>query len=255
MEIYYTIVFFIFGTIFGSFFNVVGSRLPNGESIIYPPSHCTNCNHQLTWKELIPIFSFLLQGGKCKNCNQKISWFHPLYELATGFLFALSYQVFGFSMNFVIAITFLSTLMILIVSDYYYMIIPDQVLFVGIILVMIELLIKNGLNSLIFSILDGIISFFIMYIIKLIGDFLFKKESMGGGDIKLLFLFGLVLGPLTSVISIFLASFIALPISLLILYKNKTNIMPFGPFLSVSALILFFLQFDIELLIKILCRI
>ena len=84
---------------------------------------------------------------------------------------------------------------------------------------------------------------------------MFKQESLGGGDIKLLFLFGLVLGPLTSVISIFLASFIALPISLLILYKNKTNIIPFGPFLSVSALILFFLQFDIELLIKILCRI
>ena len=65
MTIYYTISFLILGTIMGSFFNVVGDRLPNNKSIIYPPSHCENCNHRLGVLELIPIFSFLLQGGKC----------------------------------------------------------------------------------------------------------------------------------------------------------------------------------------------
>ena len=252
MELYYTTVLFIFGTIFGSFFNVVGSRLPNGESIVTPPSHCTNCNHRLTWKELIPIVSFLLQRGKCVKCKHEISWFHPLYELATGILFALSYQIFGFSIELLLALTFVSTLMILIVSDYYYMIIPDSILLVGIILIMIEIFIMIGWQNLLFSVIDGLIAFAIMYVIKLFGDFLFKKESMGGGDIKLLFLFGLVLGAPVAILSIFLASFIALPISLLILYRNKTNIIPFGPFLSISAMILFFLQIDINTITNLL---
>lgn len=255
MELYYTTVLFIFGTIFGSFFNVVGSRLPNGESIVTPPSHCTNCNHRLTWKELIPIVSFLIQGGKCVKCKQKISWFHPIYELATGILFALSYQVFGFSIEFVIALTFVSTLMILIVSDYYYMIIPDQILLIGIVLLMIEIFIASGWKGLLFDVIDGLIAFGIMYLIKLLGDFLFKKESMGGGDIKLLFLFGLTLGAPVAILSIFLASFIALPISILILYRNKTNIIPFGPFLSISAMILFFLQIDFSTITNLLLQI
>lgn len=252
MELYFIIVFFIFGTIFGSFFNVVGSRLPNGESIINPPSHCTNCGHQLAWYELIPIFSFLIQKARCRNCKVKLSWFHPVYEFATGVLFSLSYYIFGFSIELAIALTFISVLMILIVSDYYYMIIPDQVLIVGCILLAIEIAIGSGFKSLIIALLNGAFSFIIMYIIKLVGDFLFKKESMGGGDIKLLFLFGMVLGFPISVISIFLASFIALPVSLIIMYRNDTHIIPFGPFLSLSAMILFLSQIDFDLILKII---
>ena len=71
MEIYYAIVLFVFGTIFGSFYNVVGDRVADGKSIIYPPSHCPKCKHRLTPLELIPIFSYLFQGGKCKNCKCK----------------------------------------------------------------------------------------------------------------------------------------------------------------------------------------
>ena len=252
MEIYYTTVFFIFGTIFGSFFNVVGSRLPNGESIVNPPSHCTNCNHRLGPLELIPILSFLIQGGKCKNCKQKISWFHPLYELVTGILFGLCYYIFGFQWKLILALTFISVLMILIVSDYYYMIIPDQVLITGIVLIGLEILGIYGFKTFVESLGNGVIAFAIMYLIKRFGDYLFKKESMGGGDIKLLFLFGMVLGVPVSIISIFLASFIALPISLILLYRNGTNIIPFGPFLSVAAMILFLSQLDIDLILKIL---
>lgn len=254
MELYYSIVFFIFGTIFGSFFHVVGTRLPNGESIVYPPSHCTNCNHVLKPLELIPVFSFLLQGGKCKNCKQKLSWFYPIYEIVTGILFGLCYSIFGFSLELIIALTFVSILMILIISDYYYMILPDSVMIVGVVLLGIEIFMIHGTETFLKSIGSGIATFLIMYLIKLFGDFLFKKESMGGGDIKLLFLFGMVLGIPMSVISIFLASFIALPIALIVLYKEKTNIIPFGPFLSISAILLFLSRIDIDLVIKILSR-
>ena len=76
MDVVYFILFFIFGTIFGSFYNVVGYRLPKGESIIYPASHCPNCGHKLGTLELIPILSFLIQKGRCKHCQNKISAFY-----------------------------------------------------------------------------------------------------------------------------------------------------------------------------------
>lgn len=252
MDLYYTIVAFIFGTIFGSFYNVVGYRLPKGESLISPSSHCTNCNHKLGPLELIPIFSFLLQGGKCKNCGQKISWFYTIFELATGILFAISYIVFGPTLDFAIAITFVSTLLIIILSDYMYMIIPDEVVIFSTILLLIEIFIKSGLSGVGYSLLSGLISSFVMLLLKLFGDFLFKKESMGGGDIKLLFLFGLVLGYPMAIISIFLGSFIGLPIALIQLYKNKTNIIPFGPFLSVGAMIILFTGLNIKMILEIL---
>ena len=130
MELLYVVCFFLLGTIFGSFYNVVGYRVPKGESLLYPPSHCTKCNHKLGPLELIPIFSFLLLGGKCRNCKDKISWFYPLFEFSAGALFAISYLVFGISLECLYSIVFISMLLILIISDYQTMIIPDSVLIV-----------------------------------------------------------------------------------------------------------------------------
>lgn len=252
MEVYFTILFFIFGTIMGSFYNVVGYRLPRGESIAFPPSHCTKCNHRLSALELIPIFSFLFQKGKCKNCKAKISWFYTIFEFITGLMFAVSYLVFGLSMDLVIAITFISMLLIVIISDYQTMIIPDELLIFTGILLIIEIFIKSGLNITLNSLLNGIIMFAIMFIIKLIGDFMFKKESMGGGDIKLMFIYGLVLGWPTSCVSICLASFIGLPISLVLLKKNNNHEIPFGPFLAIAAIILMLCKIDINTIINLL---
>ncbi len=252
MFLYYTIVAFIFGTILGSFYNVVGYRLPKGESLISPSSHCTNCNHKLGPLELIPIFSFLFLGGKCKKCGQKISWFYPIFEFSTGVLFALSYIVFGPTIDFFIAITFVSTLLVVVLSDYKYMIIPDEVVIFSSIVLLIEIFIKSGLKGVGYSLLSGFISAFVMFMLKVLGDHLFKKESMGGGDIKLLFIFGLVINYPMAILSIFLGSFIGLPISIYILYKEKTNIIPFGPFLSVAALIIYFTNIDLKWILDVL---
>ena len=251
MTVYYSIMTFIFGTVLGSFYNVCGYRLPREESLIKPPSHCPKCNHRLGVSELIPILSYLFQFGKCKNCKAKISLFYPIFETTTGLLFMLSYLIFGFSIDFFIAITFISMLLIIIISDYQTMIIPDSVLVVASIMLIIELFIKNGVNVYI-NIFDGIISFMIMFLLKKLGDFLFKKESMGGGDIKLMGVIGLVLNYKLAIITIFLASIIGLPISLLILFKNKTNIIPFGPFLSISAIILLLSRIDFNTIIEML---
>lgn len=250
MVIYYSIIIFIFGICLGSFYNVVGYRLPKKESLIYPSSHCTKCNHKLGASELVPIFSYLFLGGNCKNCKDKISLFYPIFELMTGMLFTISYWIFGFSMDFIIAITFISILLIVIISDYQTMIIPDEVLLFGIIIIIIEIFIQSGIQNTIIAIGSGFLSFIIMFGIKKLGDFMFKKESMGGGDIKLMFLFGLVLGPIMSIISIFLASFLALPVSIFILKTKKEHIIPFGPFLSISAIIILLFQINFSSILQ-----
>jgi leader peptidase (prepilin peptidase) / N-methyltransferase len=176
------------------------------------------------------------------------------FELLTGILFMLSYIIFGFSIDFIISIIFVSMAIIIIISDYQTMIIPDEVLIFSGISILICQFISGGLNLIINSLISGIISFGIMLLIKMFGDYLFKKESMGGGDIKLMFIFGLVFGWQMSIISIFLASFIALPISLILYFKNKGNIIPFGPFLCISGLIILLGKIDFNLILNLLTK-
>lgn len=246
MEVFYGIVMFILGTILGSFYNVVGFRLPRGESIVTPPSHCPNCNTRLGASELIPILSFLFQKGKCKHCQIKISPFYAIFELLTGIFFTLAYLIYGLTPDLIIPLTFISMLVIIVVSDYNYMIISDSVLLTFGILLGFEILFVNGFDALLPSLVSAILAFFTMWAIKKFGDILFKKESMGGGDIKLMAIFGLVLGYPMTIFSIFLGSLIGLPISLILLKKNSEHIIPFGPFLAAGAIIIVLLQLDFE---------
>lgn len=252
MELSIIIGLFILGTIFGSFYNVVAYRLPKGESILYPGSHCPKCNHKLKPLELIPILSYILQKGKCVNCKDKISIFYPISEIICGLLFVICYLSFGISYNLIIALTFTSLLIIVILSDYYYMIIEDSVLIVFSILLMIEIYFINGIDIFLHSLLSALISFIIMLLLKLFGDFIFKRESMGGGDIKLMAVFGLIIGWELSIITIFLSAFIALPVSVYIMKANKNHEIPYGPFLSMAALIIYFCHIDINMILSFL---
>lgn len=252
MEIYICVLLFIVGTIFGSFFNVVGDRLPRGESIVFPPSHCNKCNHRLTMLELIPILSYIMQGGKCKKCKTKLSIIYPLYEVLVGIMFVLTYISFGPTYEFVIALTFISMLLIIFISDIEYMIISDEVLIVSLIFLIVEFIFFKGFNAMLLSLLNGLIAASIMLVLKLFGDVLFKKESMGGGDIKLMFFFGMMLGWPMAIICIFIASFIALPIATYILYKKKDHHVPFGPFLNIAAIIVLLSKIDIKAIIEFL---
>lgn len=246
MEVYYCIVMFILGSVLGSFYNVVGYRIPKGESIVFPSSHCTNCGHKLKAYELIPIFSFLCLGGKCSKCKNKISWFYTIFEMLTGILFVLSYIIFKNNIiDLVIALTFISMIIIIFISDYHYLIIPDSVLIFFASLLLIEIVIKNGISNIYIPLLNGGFSFLSMYLIKLLGDFLFKRESMGGGDIKLLFVIGMVLGFPEALTSIFVGSLIGLPIAFIVLIRKKDHIIPFGPMLGMGSIIILLTQFNV----------
>lgn len=239
MEKIYLLVFFIFGSIMGSFYHVIATRLSKGLSIITPASHCEKCNHQLKWYELIPIISYIIQGGKCRECQSKFSISYLLIELCTGILFAVCFHVFDFSLELITALIFVSSLIIIIVSDIEYMIILDEVLIFAIFSIIIVDIIDVGLYETTLKVLAGLGSFITMLLIKKIGDFVFKQESLGGGDIKLMFLVGLVIGYPMAICNIFFATFIAFPIALFLLITKKDNIIPFGPFLSMSAIILY----------------
>lgn len=231
---------FVIGLIFGSFYNVVGLRLPNNESIVFPGSHCPKCNHKLAWYENIPVLSYLFLGGKCKNCKKKIDIIYPLIELLTGILFAITYYLYGFSEEFLIGIILASLVIIIFVSDTKYMIILDSPTIISVILIFIIKWIYEGIKVSLLSLLYGLFIFGIMYLLLIIGNFLFKKESLGGGDIKLSFVAGMVLGPYLGLFYIMFGSFLAFPYAIYTVIKNKNGVLPFGPFLASAMLILFY---------------
>lgn len=246
------IAFFAFGSVLGSFYNVLGLRIPNNESVVFPSSHCPNCGHYLNWYELIPILSFVFLKGKCSNCKKKISWLYPFNEFFCGLLFAISYYSFGLTWELVIALVISSLLILVIASDMTYMIIPDRFTVISSIIIIIVKLFDVGLYETFTSLLSGLLSFGLMFAIMKLGNIMFRKESLGGADIKLMFVVGLVLDPLLALLVIVIASLIALPSSLYIYFKNSEHVIPFGPFIVIGLLIIYFLKINITDLISLI---
>ena len=193
MKIFYLIFFFILGTVIGSFLCVVGLRLPKNIDFVKGKSRCDACGHELHFYELIPIFSYIFLRGRCLKCHKKIDSIIPISEILGGLLFSTAYYLFGFSYNLVIALLIAALFIIIVTTDVTYYIIPDEIIITFSILFLIVEFLSGGIKNVGMHLLTGILLFIIMYLIMLLGEKLFKKESLGGGDVKLLFLFGLVL--------------------------------------------------------------
>ena len=238
---YLIIIFlFILGAIMGSFFAVVATRVPKNESIISPRSHCEFCNHVLSYIELIPIFSYIYQKGKCRNCGKKLSLSYLATELASGILFVLSYLKFGFSLSFFLCIILSSLVIIIFVSDMKYMIILDSPLIISAILIIFFRFIFQGFTTTLSFLIDGTLTLLCIFYIGKLGNLFFKRESLGGGDIKLAFIMGLALGFPMAMISFVLSTFLALPYAITCMFLNLGHEVPFGPFLGSSLWIVFF---------------
>ena len=250
IDIFILIIFFILGTLMGSFYTVVGNRLPKNEKFLFNKSHCDSCKHDLSLLDMVPILSYIFLRGKCRYCHKKIDSTSTFMELITGILYATAFYVFGPTYELFIALGIVSLLMIIIVSDINYLIIPDEVLiFMSIYFIVFDLL-NIGVIETIKAIGGGIFLFALMYLIMLIGNLVFKKESLGGGDIKMMFIFGLILGPFLGACSIFIGSALALPVSIYFLYKDKERVIPFGPFLLIALTLLYFTNITPELIIN-----
>jgi len=244
MRVVYLVCFFILGTVMGSFYNVLGIRIVKKESIVKPKSHCEKCGHVLSWYELIPIFSFLFLKGRCRNCKTKLSYLYIFSEFFCGLLFAISFYSFGFTPELIISLVLSSLLIIVTVCDVTYMIIPDRFIVISGIIILLTKLCFFGINSFLMSLLYGALAFIIMYLIMKLGDAIFKKETLGGADIKLMFIVGICLEPFLSLLVIIIASMIALPISLVLLVKEREHAIPFGPFILIGTMIVFLTKLD-----------
>ncbi|MBU9711016.1 prepilin peptidase [Evansella tamaricis] len=228
---------FVLGAILGSFYNVVGLRVPQGESIVAPRSHCPKCKHNLTWMELIPILSFILQRGRCRNCQSIISPIYPFFELLTACLFTISPLLVGWSKELPIALAFVSLLVIITISDLKTMLIPDKIL-IFFLFLFIGLRIYHPLTPWWDSLLGAVVGFSILLLLAIV-----SKGGMGGGDIKLFAVIGLILGLYGVIITLFFASLIgAIAGSIGLIRKKATRKtpIPFGPFIAIGATFSYF---------------
>ncbi|WP_068983042.1 MULTISPECIES: prepilin peptidase [Lysinibacillus] len=237
MEMAYTIIVLLFGFVLGSFFNVVGLRIPIKGSIFRPPSHCIHCKRKLTVLDLIPVLSYMFLGGKCRSCGQKISGIYPLMELITGILFALAYWKLGFSAEFFVALLLISLLVIIVVSDFAYMLIPDKILLFFLPLLIIGRLI-SPLSPWWDSIVGAVVGFCILYSIAAL-----SRGGMGGGDIKLFFLLGLVLGTIHTLLTLFVSAVIGMIVGIVVLKvrrQGRKTPIPFGPSIALAGIVVYF---------------
>lgn len=229
-----TIILLIFGSIIGSFLNVVIYRLKHNQSFLKGRSYCPHCRHVLGFWDLIPVFSFIFLRARCRYCSQKISWQYPLVELVTALIFLLPYLQFGFAPKFFASAVIFCFLIIIFVYDLRYYLILDEVVVPAIIITIIFDLIfsRSQFTQFIWGGIIGGGFFLIQYLIS-------SGQWIGGGDIRLGLLMGLFLGT----VGVFTALFIAyvlgalVAIGLLLMKKKKMKSrIPFGTFLAFATI-------------------
>lgn len=231
------------GMIIGSFLNVCIYRIPLKLSIAKGRSFCPHCHSKIAWYDNLPVLSYLLLRARCRNCNGPISIIYPAVELLTGGLFALCFWKFGLSWQFLSSIVLISGLIVISFADLRHQIIPDVLSLPGILLGFTFSFFVPGfswLNSLLGVLLGGV--FF--YLLALSGRLLFKKESLGGGDIKLAAMLGAFLGWKKLVLVFFISSFLGALVGIILIFSIKgfrsKRIIPFGPFLALATLVALF---------------
>jgi leader peptidase (prepilin peptidase) / N-methyltransferase len=244
---------FIFGSIIGSFLNVCIYRIPRSLSIVWPSSQCPSCSRPIRAWDNIPILSFLVLGGKCRNCGVKISFRYPLVEALNAFFYVFLSWRFGISWDFLVYGVFCSALIVITFIDLDFQIIPDRITLPGIPLGLLagSLLLPDpflraaqlGWKG---SLIGALSGFLFYYFVAVAGEKIFKKEAMGGGDIKMMAMVGGFLGWKGIILTTFLGSLIGSVIGIfMIIFKGRErgSLIPFGPFLALGAVVsLFFGQ-------------
>ncbi len=238
------IIAFIFGTCIGSFVNVCIHRIPNSTSIIYPPSACPHCNTKIRFYDNIPLLSYLCLRGRCRHCNASISFRYFLVEIIGGGFALATLLNFGFTFEGLIYYGFITILLIISFIDIDSKTIPDVITIPGIPVLFFAsfALPKVTYIDTILGILAGGGS---LFIVALTYYLLTKKEGMGGGDIKLLAMIGATIGWKGVFFTVFIASTVGTLTGLLMMFCTKSNMkmaVPFGPFLSIGAIIYIFFE-------------
>jgi len=231
------------GAALGSFMNVCIHRLPHGESVIRPGSYCPGCGKNITARDNIPVLSWILLRGRCRQCGERISFRYPLVEIAAIAIWLGMALAYGPTLRALAGAVFFTVLLAIAITDARHYLIPDELsiggLAGGIALAVVTEL-TTGIPTIVPSVAGAALGFLLLLGVGLVGDWIFKKPAMGGGDMKMMAMIGAYLGPVGAVLTIFLGalagSVIFGPISL-----KTGKMVPFGVFLALGAAVTFLL--------------
>ncbi|MDD4541970.1 MAG: prepilin peptidase [Eubacteriales bacterium] len=237
MQIATTIIFFILGTVFGSFFNVVGLRVPEKSLLSEQRSYCDHCRKQLTWRELIPILSYIAQKGRCKECEARISPLYPIMELVTGLLFAFSYYRYGWSPELILGLILIALIIPVTVADLEYRKVPNQLLlFFSPIFIIYRIF--YPLDPWWDSLLGAGVALVLLLLI-----YFLSRGGMGMGDVKYYILFGFIFGLKQFFLLFLLSNIYGVIIGLVKMRMKGTGRktkLAFAPFIGLAALTVFY---------------
>lgn len=234
---------FMAGTIIGSFLNVCIYRMPRKESVVFPASHCPHCKKGLRWQDNIPILSYVMLRGRCGFCKGKISIRYPVVEIIAASLIVSLYIAFGMSAKFFAYSALTSALIVVTFIDIDFQEIPDSIslggLAVGLALsVMVPAIFDTHLRGVSFmnSSLGALAGGGAIYAMGIFGKLIFKKESMGGGDVKLMAMVGSFLGWKLALLSFFIAPVFGAGVGIILKIKEGRETIAYGPYLSLAAM-------------------
>lgn len=236
------ILIFTYGLIIGSFLNVCIYRIPRGESIAFPSSHCPTCNTSLRWYDNIPILSYITLKGKCRYCNKKISSQYPLIELLNALIYLILFYKFNLSIDFIFYALISSTLIVITLIDLKEMLIPDSLVITLLLLSILHKALNYIIHRTPINLLDSLGGLLLAGGIFLLIVIL-SKGGMGGGDVTLIASLGFILGIKYILLTIFLSFILGGTISVFLLatkLKTKKDPIPFGPFIVLGFMITLF---------------
>jgi len=219
---------FIFGIMIGSFLNVVIYRIPKGESIAFPASKCQSCQTPLKWYHNIPIFSWLFLGGKCAFCKAPVAKQYPMVEFITGMIFVALYMKLGLVWYLPFAAFSFAALFALVMIDFKYMAVPDNVNFAALAFALVQ---PDFINAAI----NAAIAAGGLYLIGLLSSLIARKQAMGGADVIVAGTMGALLGFPNFFAALFLSAILAIIPSLV----NRETGVPFVPFLALATFIVY----------------
>jgi leader peptidase (prepilin peptidase)/N-methyltransferase len=230
------------GALVGSFLNVCIYRLPRRESIVWPGSHCPACSHPIAWYDNIPLASYLVLVGRCRSCSVPIPWRYPVVEglNAAGYIVLLWY--FGLGWSTAVYALLYSLLIVVAGTDLSHKIIPNAITLPGTAVGLLSsaTVLSTGLvNGFIGMVVGG----GLLWLLAWLSPYLFGKEGMGGGDIKLMAMIGAFLGWKPALLTIMVGSLLGSLVGLTLIGTrviSRQDYIPFGPFLVCGALIALF---------------
>lgn len=220
---YSHLLVFVYGLIFGSFYNVVALRGLEGKSLL-KPSHCNKCGVRLKAINLIPVLSYIIQKGKCHKCHEKIDLIYPIFEFLTGLSFALIYQTYGLSIEFFIQVILISALIISTITDIKEMIVLDSVVIISCIAIFLLRILNKELLGM--YLISSLVYFIVFFIIN-------QFELIGGGDVKLIAVIALSVGWYNTLIVLLISSVTAIAYY----FIKRQKQFKYVPFLLVGTII------------------